>query len=57
MGYTSTAWETQVVPVQESSGAPTQAARGKQPDEAMPSSRGDTRAAEQARTGGAKMAL
>jgi hypothetical protein len=30
---------------------------GKQPDEAMPSSRGDARAAERARTGGAKMAL
>jgi hypothetical protein len=30
---------------------------GKQPDEAMPSSRGDARAAERARTGGAKIAL
>jgi hypothetical protein len=30
---------------------------GKQPDEAMPSSRGDSRAAERARTGGAKIAL
>jgi hypothetical protein len=29
---------------------------GKQPDEAMPSSRGDARAAERARTGGAKTA-
>jgi hypothetical protein len=52
MGYTSTALGTQVV--QESSGAPTQAA--KQPDEAMPSSRGGARAAERARTGGAKTA-
>jgi hypothetical protein len=29
---------------------------GKQPDEAMPSSRGGARAAERARTGGAKIA-
>jgi hypothetical protein len=29
---------------------------GKQPDEAMPSSRGDARAAERARTGGTKTA-
>jgi hypothetical protein len=29
---------------------------GKKPDEAMPSSRGDVRAAERARTGGAKTA-
>jgi hypothetical protein len=56
---------------QESSGAPKQAARqaarrgdveqskrlGKQPGEAMSSSRGDARAAKRARTGGAKMAL
>jgi hypothetical protein len=48
----------------ESSGAPKQAARqaarrgdAKQPDEAMSISRGDARAAERARTGGAKIAL
>jgi hypothetical protein len=54
MGYTSTAWGTQVV--QESSGAPTQEQPGEQPGEAMPSSREDARAAERARTGGANIA-
>jgi hypothetical protein len=46
MGYTRTG--SRVVPRSKQ--------LGKQPDEAMPSSRGDARAAERARTGGAKTA-
>jgi hypothetical protein len=46
MGYTRTG--SRVVPRRKQ--------LGKQPDEAMPSSRGDARAAERARTGGAKRA-
>jgi hypothetical protein len=46
MGYTRTG--SRVVPRRKQ--------LGKQPDEAMPSSRGDARAAKRARTGGAKTA-
>jgi hypothetical protein len=49
-------WGTQTDRDRESGVVPRRKQLGKQPDEAMPSSRGDARTAERARTGGVKTA-